>query len=99
MDEGGVLGPDFLMVLAAAIGALIGADRARMPAGGRLYLLAIAIGLAVDASDSWRGFLYCLLMPLGAYKVAEVLTAPGWRLWHARRAARAMVQSGSKPVA
>lgn len=42
----------------------------------RLAALVMAGMVAIGFAESVRGFLYLVLMPIGAYKVAQVVAAP-----------------------
>lgn len=72
---------DLLIGGAFVIGVLVAIERAggaadRDPIGRRLAALALVAGIAAAGADSVRGFLYLLLMPIGAYTVARIITTP-----------------------
>lgn len=68
----------------------IGAGRALDRAGGasslqqpwaRLFVLAWWLAIAVMHAQSLEGFAVLALVPLGAYKVADVVTGAALALW------------------
>jgi len=81
------------MVLAALVGIGTAHERqaprsrlAETPLGTRVLLLAWIAGVAWFGSRTWRGFLCEALMPIGAYKAAQIVTEPLWqRRAHRRR--------------
>lgn len=90
--------PNGLMVIAAVLGVLFGADdsgwRTRQV---NVIFLSFAALMAFLVSHGGGGFLPALLMPIGAYKVARVVTEPCWAWWRRREAAHEAAQMGSKP--
>lgn len=85
---------DILIAIGAGLGVLLAYEKLRRdrdedPTIARLMMLGFWALVAWDAAESWRGFLYLLLMPIGAYKVAQVLAVPIVRpiAWRRRAAA------------
>lgn len=77
---------DVAMMLAAIVGmglAIEGRDYTdRERAGFRYGLLLILLTGAASAAETIDGFLFYLFMPIGAYKVAQLVTVAalyGWR--------------------
>ncbi len=94
MDDASPLDPDVLMLLTAAFGVATGKDReagvgwwGETPGPTKALFVGFAIVLAWSMATSPRGFLYCLLMPIGAYKLAQVVSEPVWAWWRRRRSA------------
>lgn len=82
---------DIIIAMGALLGVLTAIEHRRgVYAEGdaiprRLAALVVAGMVAIGIAESVRGFLYLVLMPIGAYKVAQVVAAPfaGW--WIRRR--------------
>ncbi len=81
MDEGVRFGLWGWMAIAAIIGAAAAfltqkPWEAARPAHMSLIVLVVAAGVAGGEADTLRGFVLLLTAPIGAYKVARVVTDP-----------------------
>jgi hypothetical protein len=81
---------DLFIAGGVVIGALVGIERARGaadrdPVGRQWAALALVACIAAAGADSARGFLYLLLMPIGGYTAARIVTAPIAARWVRRR--------------
>ena len=88
MDDG-PFDADLWMLIAAALGVVMAFERLDYePIHYRFFRWAMLIQLALVAAteaESWRGFLYLLFMPIGAYKVARIVAEPVAARWHGQR--------------
>jgi hypothetical protein len=87
---------DMVLIVAAVLGLCLAFERfgyrEDQRRAFRWMMLAQLLLIAWACSDSWRGFLYMLFMPIGAYKVARIAGEPLAAWWRGRQ------PKGSKPT-